>query len=182
MPRPGFVCAPLARAFAARCAEPMAHDLRQFTLAASASSSRSGSFLPLNRNLVSRGAQLFEPSASELEPRRPFLRNDRDDVGQARPSGDAALETPSSNPAFEKSMRWRRPANLPRPSSPPKGFQSAPSARTRRMKSMTLRDGSMACCHVCASPSFSPKCMAGQALPIDSVICGRERRPSIASR
>src|SRR5271157_6536898 len=48
-------------------------------------------FPPLNRNLVSRGAQLFEPSPSELEPRRPFLRNDRDEVGQARPSGDAAL-------------------------------------------------------------------------------------------
>ena len=39
VPRPGFVCAPLARAFAASCAEPMALDARQCTLAASAYSS-----------------------------------------------------------------------------------------------------------------------------------------------
>ncbi len=36
VPRPGFVCVPLARAFAASCAEPMALDARQCTLAASA--------------------------------------------------------------------------------------------------------------------------------------------------
>src|SRR5271166_6605899 len=36
VPRPGFVCVPLARAFAASCAEPMALDACQFTLAASA--------------------------------------------------------------------------------------------------------------------------------------------------
>ena len=48
----------------------------------------------------------------------------------------------------------------PRPSLPPKGFRSAPSARTRRMKSTRSRGGSMACCRVCASQSFSPTAQA----------------------
>jgi hypothetical protein len=37
-----------------------------------------------------RGGQLFDPSP-QLEPRRPFLRDDRDDVREARPAGDATF-------------------------------------------------------------------------------------------
>ena len=50
----------------------------------------------------------------------------------------------------------RRAFNQPHPREP------------RRMKSTISRGGFMACCRVCASPNFSPKCTAGQASPIAS--------------
>src|SRR5271166_3935802 len=37
-----------------------------------------------------RGGQSFDPY-SQLQPAEPFLRDDRDDVGQALPAGDAAF-------------------------------------------------------------------------------------------
>jgi hypothetical protein len=73
-------------------------------------------------------------------------------------------------------------ASSAKPSSPPKVFRSARSAKSRPMNPTSSRDGSMACCRVCASPSFSPKCTAGQGSPIGSVICAPERRPKIVWR
>ena len=56
------------------------------------------------------------------------------------------------------------------------------ASATNKTDGIALRLYGMLPCRVCASPNFSPKCMAGRASPIDSAICGRERHPRIEWR
>jgi hypothetical protein len=78
--------------------------------------------------------------------------------------------------AFAKSMRSPPPASCPRPRSARKACRSAQFAVAKTKRLTGLFVVSTPCCRDCASPNFSPKSMAGQALPIVSRICAPARR------
>jgi hypothetical protein len=126
------------------------------------------------------GSRAFRAFDDFLLPPGTFAARQRDDWDLPSPAASrrgAPNVSASSTPGSAKSMRSRQPASSPKRSSPQKGFRSARSARMKTTDAKMSRAGSMACCLAYASPSFSPKCMAGQDSPSGSLICAPERRP-----